>query len=134
MAGHEGGNAIEIHVRTTVETSGFGISWQDKTVAFTDAHAVVVVPLHWGSAIIKRSPMPKRATPFFSPEINVGSAASSTSRQEPERATTNVDTAHLLQETANGSAAQPAEYFKRNRSSAAQPAPGKEEHFCKFAF
>ena len=30
MGGHKGDNAIAINVRATFETSGFGISWQDK--------------------------------------------------------------------------------------------------------
>ena len=66
--------------------------------------------------MINRSPMPKRATYFFLPESNVDSAASSTSTQEPERATTNVDPAHLVQETAHCSAGQPAGLPENNEA------------------
>ena len=46
--GHKGDNAIAINVLATQETSGFGVSWQSKAEAFSDAHDVVLVPVHWG--------------------------------------------------------------------------------------
>ena len=49
MGGHKGDNAIAINVLATQETSGFGVSWQSKEDAFSDAHDVVLVPLHWGN-------------------------------------------------------------------------------------
>ena len=49
MDGHINDNAIAINVLATQETSGFGVSWQSKEEAFSDAHDVVLVPLHWGN-------------------------------------------------------------------------------------
>jgi len=49
MGGHKSDNAIAINVLATQETSGFGVSWQPKEEAFSDAHDVVLVPLHWGN-------------------------------------------------------------------------------------
>jgi hypothetical protein len=49
MDGHINDNAIAINVLATQETSGFGVSWQSKDDAFSDAHDVVLVPLHWGN-------------------------------------------------------------------------------------
>ena len=49
MGGHKGDNAIAINVLATQETSGFGVSWQSKSEAFSDDHDVVLVPLHWGN-------------------------------------------------------------------------------------
>ena len=40
---------MAMNVRAMQEASGFGVSWQSKEEACTDAHDVVLVPLHWGN-------------------------------------------------------------------------------------
>ena len=120
IGGHKGDNAIAMNVRAIQETSGFGISWQSKQEACSDAHDVVLVPLHWGNRLNSKN----SAAQPVSQSVRIDARPT---KQEQEMHTRTGNSDHTQASVGNSPA--PAAAFataydkqKTPKSSAEQPA------------